>query len=331
MERHAEEADSAFFKRWDDVKLENKRRLAAVVLDKAGVQFDTASMFSVQVKRIHEYKRQLLNVLHVIHLYRRIRDGDTDGMVNRCVLIGGKAAPGYWMAKQTIKLVNSVAAIVNNDPLVGDRLKLAFIPNYRVSLMEVIAPAADLSEQISTAGKEASGTGNMKFMMNGALTIGTYDGANIEILDAVGEDNFFLFGLHAEEVAALRNNYDPRSVVDADPDLDKVMQLLASGYFNLQEPGIFDGVIQALLSPDDPWVTLADFRAYVDAQERAAAAWQDRHHWTQMSIRNVASSGFFSTDRTISDYNRDIWKLDPLHLDALQPAGPADTQSGRRG
>jgi len=333
LERHADEADSAFCARWEAVKQDNKRRLAALVLDKTGVQFDTASLFSVQVKRIHEYKRQLLNVLHVIHLYQRIRNGDTDGMVNRCVLIGGKAAPGYWMAKQTIKLVSNVANIINADPLVGDRLKLAFIPNYRVSLMEVIAPAADLSEQISTAGKEASGTGNMKFMMNGALTIGTYDGANIEILDAVGEDNFFLFGLHAEEVAALRNNYDPRSVVDADEDLDNVMKLLASGFFNLQEPGIFDGIIQSLLSPDDPWVTLADFRSYVDAQERAAAAWQDRRHWTQMSIRNVASSGFFSTDRTINDYNRDIWKLHPLDLDAIHKASPASgsavARSGR--
>ncbi|MGD2112057.1 MAG: glycogen/starch/alpha-glucan phosphorylase [Gammaproteobacteria bacterium] len=332
LERHAEEADSEFFARWEAVKRENKGRLAAVVLNKTGVAFDTDALFSVQVKRIHEYKRQLLNVLHVIHLYRRIRDGDTAGMVNRCVLIGGKAAPGYWMAKQIIKLVNNVAAIVNTDPQVGDWLKLAFIPNYRVSLMEVIAPAADLSEQISTAGKEASGTGNMKFMMNGALTIGTYDGANIEILDAVGEENFFLFGLHAEEVAALRNNYDPRSVVDADPDLDKVMKLLASGHFNLQEPGVFDGIIQALLSPDDPWATLADFRAYIEAQERAAAAWQDRRRWTQMSIRNVASSGFFSTDRTINDYNRDIWHLDPLDLDAVAPIGaPAGSAEARYG
>jgi len=323
LERHADEADSDFFASWEAVKQENKRRLAAVVRDRTGVEFDTASLFSVQVKRIHEYKRQLLNVLHVIHLYQRIRNDDTSGMVNRCVLIGGKAAPGYWMAKQIIKLVNNVADIINSDPQVGDRLKVAFIPNYRVSLMEVIAPAADLSEQISTAGKEASGTGNMKFMMNGALTIGTYDGANIEILEAVGEENFFLFGLHAEAVAALRNNYDPRSLVDADPELDDVIKLLSSGHFNPQEPGIFDAIVQSLLSPDDPWVTLADFRTYVEAQERVAAAWQNRRHWTQMSIRNVAASGFFSTDRTISDYNRDIWKLDPLDLDAGHATAPA--------
>ncbi len=322
LERHADEGDHEFFAEWEAVKLANKRRLTAVVLDKTGVLFDTAALFSVQVKRIHEYKRQLLNVLHVIHLYGRIRDGDTAGMVNRCVLIGGKAAPGYWMAKQIIKLVNNVANVINADPQTEGWLRLAFIPNYRVSMMEVIAPAADLSEQISTAGKEASGTGNMKFMMNGALTIGTYDGANIEILDAVGEENFFLFGLHAEEVAALRNNYDPRSLVDADADLGSVMKMLSSGCFNPQEPGIFDPIVQSLLSPDDPWVTLADFRAYVDAQERAAAAWQDRRHWTQMSIRNVASSGFFSTDRTINDYNRDIWKLDPIHPDAVHPYGP---------
>jgi len=310
---HADATDEGLFSRWEAIKLANKQRLAWLVLDTTGVQFDTDALFSVQVKRIHEYKRQLLNLLHVIHLYVRIRNNQADGQIKRCVLIGGKAAPGYWLAKRIIKLINNVAAVINADPLVGDRLKLAFIPDYRVSLMEVIAPAADLSEQISTAGKEASGTGNMKFMMNGALTMGTYDGANIEILDAVGKENFFLFGLHAEEVAALRGQYDPQSLIDADADLENVMSLLSTGFFNREEPGIFDEIIQSLLSPGDPWVTLADFRSYVDAQERAAALWTDRRRWTQMSIRNVAASGFFSTDRTINDYNRDIWKLTPLN------------------
>jgi starch phosphorylase len=275
------------------------------------VTFDRAALFDVQVKRIHEYKRQLLNVLHVIHLYNRIKHGHLDGWADRCVLIGGKAAPGYAMAKRIIKLVNSVADVVNNDPDVDGRLKVAFLPNYRVSSMEIIAPATDLSEQISTAGKEASGTGNMKFMMNGAATIGTYDGANIEILEAVGEDNFFLFGLRANDVEALRGHYQPQTYIDADSDLREVIDLLAAGHFNPCEPGIFDMILDAVRSPHDPWMTLADFRAYVDAQQQVARAWQDQANWTRMSILNTASSGFFSTDRTMQEYNRDIWKLQP--------------------
>ena len=308
----ADKQDDKFIQKWLDVQLASKQRLIDLVSDKTGVVFSPEAMLSVQVKRIHEYKRQLLNVLHVIHLYNRIKNGDTEDMVDRTFLIGGKAAPGYWMAKQIIKLINNVADTINNDPQVGDRLKLAFIPNYKVTSMEVIAPGADLSEQISTAGTDASGTGNMKFMMNGALTIGTYDGANIEILDAVGNDNFFLFGLHAEEVAALRQSYNPQAFVDADQDLQNVINLLSSGFFNPVEPGIFDGILEALLSPQDPWVTLADFRSYVDAQQQAATAWQNRKEWALKSIRNVAGCGYFSTDRTISDYNRDIWRLDPL-------------------
>ncbi|HID45149.1 MAG TPA: glycogen phosphorylase, partial [Chromatiaceae bacterium] len=272
------------------------------------------SMFDVQVKRIHEYKRQLLNVLHIIHLYNRIRRGDTLDWTNRCVLIGGKAAPGYFMAKRTIKLINNVAEIINCDPAVGDKLKVAFLPNYRVSSMEVIAPATDLSEQISTAGKEASGTGNMKFMMNGALTIGTYDGANIEILDAVGSDNFFLFGLKVDEVEAMRAHYDPQSVIAADEDLKAVFQLLESGHFNIEEPGIFNAIIASMKDPHDPWMTVADFRSYIDTQQQVANAYRDQQHWTRMSIMNTASSGFFSTDRTMQDYNEDIWKLSPMTL-----------------
>lgn len=300
-----------FHARWREVKLANKQRLAALVKQECGVEFDPHSLFDVQVKRIHEYKRQLLNVLHIIHLYRRIKLGKLENWANRCVLIGGKAAPGYAMAKRIIKLINSVAEIINNDPEVDDRLKVVFLPNYRVSSMEIIAPAADLSEQISTAGKEASGTGNMKFMMNGALTIGTYDGANIEILEAVGADNFFLFGLRAEDVTELRQHYNPQHYVDQDEDLRGVLDWLRSGHFNACEPGIFDMVLDAVLSPHDPWVTLADFRSYVDAQERVSLAWQDQENWTRMSILNTASSGFFSTDRTMAEYNRDIWKLTP--------------------
>jgi len=315
LTKYVNTPDDDFIEKWLAVQLSSKQRLIALVEEKTGITFNDQSMLSVHVKRIHEYKRQLLNVLHIIHLYIRIKHGEVDGMVNRCFLIGGKAAPGYWMAKQIIKLINNVADIINSDPDVGDRLKLAFIPNYKVSSMEVIAPGADLSEQISTAGKEASGTGNMKFMMNGALTIGTYDGANIEILDAVGEDNFFLFGLHAEEVNELKQHYNPQSFIDSDQDLKKVIDLLSSGFFNPVEPGIFDGILSSMLSPNDPWVTIADFRSYVNAQEAAAEAWKDRRQWALKSISNVAGCGYFSTDRTISDYNRDIWKLTPLELD----------------
>ncbi len=310
LRRHLD--DPGFVARWRGIRQANKRRLADLVARYTGVRFDTSALFDVQVKRIHEYKRQLLNVLHVIHLYNRIHAGDTADWVPRCVLIGGKAAPGYVRAKEIIKLINNVAAVVNNDPVVGDLLKVAFIPNYNVSKMEVICAGADLSEQISTAGKEASGTGNMKFMMNGAVTIGTYDGANIEILEAVGEDNFFLFGLRAHEVQALREHYRPAALVEADVDLAAVMRLLECGHFNAEEPGIFDGIIQSLRSPYDPWMTLADFRAYVDAQQRVAEAWRDADGWTRKSILNTAASGIFSTDRTISEYNADIWHLTPM-------------------
>ncbi|MDP3419787.1 MAG: glycogen/starch/alpha-glucan phosphorylase [Thiobacillus sp.] len=305
----ADSQNAAFHADWRAVKRANKQRLADLVKAECGVDFNPDALFDVQVKRIHEYKRQLLNVLHVVHLYNRINRGKLHGWTDRCVLIGGKAAPGYVIAKRIIKLINSVAEVVNADPDVNGRLKVAFLPNYRVSSMEIIAPATDLSEQISTAGKEASGTGNMKFMMNGAITIGTYDGANIEILEAVGEDNFFLFGLRAEEVEALRPQYQPMSYVENDSDLREVIELLRSGHFNQCEPGIFDMILDALLSPHDPWMVLADFRSYVDAQEQVSQAWQDEARWTRMSILNTASSGFFSTDRTMREYNAEIWKL----------------------
>ena len=301
-----------FQKKWHKVKKQNKQRLADLVKDTCDVDFDTSAMFDVQVKRIHEYKRQLLNLLHVVHLYNRIKKGDTENWTPRCVLFGGKAAPGYHMAKLIIKLINNVAKVVNDDSDVGNLLKVAFLPDYNVSKMEIIAPGTDLSEQISTAGKEASGTGNMKFMMNGAITIGTYDGANIEILDAVGEDNFFLFGLKAEEVEQMRKAYQPEQIIGDDPDLQAVMFLLESGHFNLFEPGIFNDIIASLKSPHDPWLTLADFRSYVDAHEEAAADYRDRDRWLRMSIMNTACSGFFSTDRTMTEYNQDIWKLEPL-------------------
>jgi starch phosphorylase len=311
LKSFASGSNKGFQQKWFEVKQENKQRLADLVMDKCGVEFDTSAMFDVQVKRIHEYKRQLLNILHVIHLYNRIKKGDIENWTPRCVLIGGKAAPGYHMAKLIIKLINNVAKVINDDADVGARLKVAFLPDYNVSKMEIICPGTDLSEQISTAGKEASGTGNMKFMMNGAITIGTYDGANIEILDAVGDDNFFLFGLKAEEVEQMRNDYQPQQIIDDDPDLQAVIYLLESGHFNLFEPNIFNDIIASIKSPHDPWLTLADFRSYVDAQEEASATYLDREKWLRMSIMNTASSGFFSTDRTMQEYNNDIWKLKP--------------------
>jgi starch phosphorylase len=306
--------DSEFRQRWHNVKQTNKVRLSALVESKCAVSFNPEALFDVQVKRIHEYKRQLLNVLHVIHLYDRIKRGDTAGWTNRCVLIGGKAAPGYAMAKLIIKLVNNVAGVVNADPAVGDMLKVAFLPNYSVSAMEVICPGTDLSEQLSTAGKEASGTGNMKFMMNGAITIGTLDGANIEILEEVGTNNFFMFGLTSEEVDELRWQYDPQSIISHDNDLQRVMNLLQCGHFNLFDAGLFAPIINAICSPNDPWMVAADFRSFVDAQHNVALAYQDRERWTRMSILNTACSGKFSTDRTINDYNEDIWHLKTMPI-----------------
>jgi len=304
--------DPAVQQRWQQVKYNNKVRLAEMVAADCGVKFSPDAMFDVQVKRIHEYKRQLLNILHVIHLYDRIKRGDTHNWTPRCVLIGGKAAPGYAMAKQIIKLINNVATVVNNDPAVGSLLKVAFIPNYRVSAMEVICPGADLSEQISTAGKEASGTGNMKFMLNGALTVGTLDGANIEIREEVGEDNFFLFGLTAEEAEERRKDYDPLAIIAGDENLQRVMQLLQSGHFSQFEAGIFDSILQAIQNPHDPWLVAADFSDYVAAQQRVAQAYRDQTGWTRMSILNTASAGKFSTDRTMEEYNAKIWNLSKI-------------------
>ncbi|MDX1653673.1 MAG: glycogen/starch/alpha-glucan phosphorylase, partial [Candidatus Competibacteraceae bacterium] len=304
--------DPAFQERWYQVKQANKARLAELVRRDCGVEFQLEALFDVQVKRIHEYKRQLLNALHVAHLYERIKRGDTEGWTPRCVLIGGKAAPGYQMAKLIIKFINNIARVVNNDPDTQGLLRVAFLANYRVSAMELIAPGSDLSEQISTAGKEASGTGNMKFMMNGAVTIGTLDGANIEIREAVGADNFFLFGLTAAEVEQRRRDYDPVAAINADPDFTRLMRLLESGHFNQFEPGLFDPILGAVTSPTDPWLTAADFTSYKIAQRAAAETYQDRQRWVRMSILNSAASGHFSTDRTMEEYNRGIWHLEPV-------------------
>ncbi len=321
LEDHVD--DAPFRARWNEVKTANKTRLAELVHDSCGIELPMDAIFDTQVKRIHEYKRQLLNALHIIHLYDRIKRGDTADWTKRAVLIGGKAAPGYAMAKDIIALINGIAEVVNNDSDVGDRLKVAFIPNYRVSAMEIIAPGTDLSEQISTAGKEASGTGNMKFMMNGAITIGTLDGANIEIRDAVGEDYFFLFGMTAQEVEERRRTHDPRALIEADDDLARVFELLHSSHFNPSNPHAFDAVVSALTEWGDYWMVLADFRSYIEAQERAAIAYRDREWWTRASILNAARSGRFSTDRTMQEYNGDIWGLDPVPPVPMDPNGSA--------
>ena len=268
--------DVCFRESWHSIKQANKLKVTTLVRQACGVELYAGAIFDVQVKRIHEYKRQLLNVLHVIHLLQRIHRGDTTNWTPRCVIIGGKAAPGYFMAKTIIKLINNVAGVVNTDPRTQGLLRLVFLPNYNVSTMETLCPGCDLSEQISTAGKEASGTGNMKFMINGALTIGTLDGANIEIREAVGTDNFFLCGLSAEEVAARRTGYDPQAIVAADGDLREVIEVLQSGQFNLSEPGIFDPVIASILDPRDAWMTAADFTSFVAAQRQVASTYQDR-------------------------------------------------------
>ncbi len=304
--------DAAFRNRWDAVRKINKARLAKLVEQQTGIHFIADAMVDTQVKRIHEYKRQLLNALHVIHLYDRIKRGEGAEITPRNVLFAGKAAPGYFIAKRIIKLINNIANVVNHDPDTAGLLRVCFLPDYRVSLMEQICAATDLSEQISTAGKEASGTGNMKFMMNGALTIGTLDGANIEIRDAVGPEHFFLFGLNAQEVSQLRGHYQPEIYLQTDHDLQRVMDLLQSGYFNAFEPGIFDPIIHTLNNPHDPWMVLADFTSYKRKQREAAALWRDQNEWQRLSILNTAASGVFSSDRTINEYNRDIWHLKPL-------------------
>lgn len=307
LKRFADDRD--LHQQWRLVKQENKALLAKEIERRTGVAISTDMLFDVQVKRIHEYKRQVLNLLHAIHLYDRIKRGDGADLVPRAIIIGGKAAPGYVMAKKIIKAISSVAAVINSDADAEEKLKLVFFPDYNVSAMEMISPAADLSEQISTAGKEASGTGNMKFMMNGAVTIGTLDGANVEILEAVGEDNFFLFGMTVDEIQALQGEYDPQAIIEKDTDLARVIEMLQGEYFSSGEEGALDAVIHSVRNPGDPWMTAADFRGFADGQRLVEESFKDADRWTKMSILNTASSGRFSTDRTIRDYNDDIWRL----------------------
>jgi starch phosphorylase len=308
--------DPSFRDAWKQVKLENKKRLARYVLRKVGVGINPHTLYDVQVKRIHEYKRQLLNALHVIAMYNRIKADPKADIVPRTVLFAGKAAPAYHQAKRIIKLINAVGQTVNSDPEVKGKLRVIFLPNYCVSQAEKIIPAADLSEQISTAGMEASGTGNMKMALNGALTIGTLDGANIEIMEAVGRDNIFIFGLTADAVSSLRSSeYNPRQVYRNNSELRRAIDLIAAGVFDQRDPGIFAPLVHALLDQGDYFLVLADFAAYIEAQEEVSRVYQDTDEWTRRSILNTACMGNFSSDRSVLEYARKIWDVVPLELE----------------
>ncbi|MBR9997672.1 MAG: glycogen/starch/alpha-glucan phosphorylase [Cyclobacteriaceae bacterium] len=308
--------DANFRKLWRKSKLSVKSELATTIEKNLGIRVDPGSMFDIQVKRIHEYKRQHLNVLHIITLFNRIKENPEIDMVPRTFIFGGKAAPGYFMAKLIIKLINGVKEVINSDQDVKDRLKVVFIPDYSVKNSQHVYPAADLSEQISTAGKEASGTGNMKFSMNGALTIGTLDGANIEIREEVGEENFFLFGLTADEVKEKRSaGYLPFDHYHSDPELKKALDLIASGYFSEGNHHLFQPLTDSLLYYDH-YMLLADYQSYIECQDRVSAAYRNIDNWTRMSILNTARTGKFSSDRSILDYTREIWKTDPVKVEA---------------
>lgn len=302
--------DMDFHKQFARIKHENKTRLAAFIKKTTGVEVAPDALFDTQIKRLHEYKRQLLNLLHVIVRYNRIRDGQTDGLTPRAVIFAGKAAPSYHMAKLIIRLINDAAAVINNDPAVGNLLKVAFVPNYNVTAAEIIIPGSDLSEQISTAGTEASGTGNMKFALNGALTIGTLDGANIEIGEEVGDDNIFIFGLTAEEVEDQRlRGYDTWRLYNENAELKRVLDMIAEGFFSPEEPSRYQGIFDSLLKDGDKFLLLADFAAYIACQDRVDAAFRDTKEWTRKAILNVANMGKFSSDRSIHTYARDIWEV----------------------
>jgi starch phosphorylase len=306
--------DPAFVEEFAKTKAAAKQRLAGWLRWRHDLDLDPAAIFDIQIKRIHEYKRQLLNALHIVHLYAELKRDPGALRVPHVFLFGGKAAPGYFMAKLIIKLINDVAAVVNEDPQVAQRLRVFFVPNYCVSLAEVLFPGADVSEQISTAGFEASGTGNMKFALNGALTIGTLDGANIEIAQAVGPDNIFIFGSTVEDVARIRRiGYEPRRIYETNPRIREVIDLIGSNHFSPREPGIYQPIVDALLGRDE-YLLLADFELYREAHARVDQAFTDRDAWFKKALLNVASVGRFSSDRTIREYVRDIWRVEPHHV-----------------
>ncbi len=304
--------DRAFQEDWRRVKRVNKEALAGLIKERTGIIVDPTTLFDTQVKRIHEYKRQQLNIFHVITLYNRIKKDPGVEVTPRTVIFGGKAAPGYFMAKLIIQLINSVAGVVNSDPDVKDRLKVAFFPNFNVTTGQMIYPAADLSEQISTAGKEASGTGNMKFSMKGALTIGTLDGANVEIREEVGAENFFLFGLTTEEVLDLkRKGYRPRHYYESNAHLREGIDQIASGVFSGGDRNLFKPFVDSLMNHDE-YLVLADYQSYVDCQDEVGKAFRDQEGWTRMSILNAARMGKFSSDRSIREYCEKIWSVKPV-------------------
>ena len=314
--------DPKFQQEFMNIKYQNKLRLAKYIKEHNGIDIDPRSIFDVQVKRLHEYKRQLLNILHVMYLYNQLKDNPNMDMVPRTFIFGAKAAAGYQIAKKTIKLINSVADVINNDKSINGKLKVVFIEDYRVSNAELIFAAADVSEQISTASKEASGTGNMKFMLNGALTLGTMDGANVEIVEEVGKENAFIFGLSADEVINYENNggYNPEEIFNTDQDIRRVLMQLINGYYSPQDPELFRDIYNSLLNTKnsakaDTYFILKDFRSYAEAQKRVEAAYRDENWWARAAMLNTASAGKFSSDRTIEEYVRDIWHLEKIHVD----------------
>ena len=314
--------DPKFQQEFMNIKYQNKLRLAKYIKEHNGIDVDPRSIFDVQVKRLHEYKRQLLNILHVMYLYNQLKDNPNMDMVPRTFIFGAKAAAGYQIAKKTIKLINSVADVINNDKSINGKLKVVFIEDYRVSNAELIFAAADVSEQISTASKEASGTGNMKFMLNGALTLGTMDGANVEIVEEVGKENAFIFGLSADEIINYENNggYNPEEIFNTDQDIRRVLMQLINGYYSPQDPELFRDIYNSLLNTKnsakaDTYFILKDFRSYAEAQKRVEAAYRDENWWARAAMLNTASAGKFSSDRTIEEYVRDIWHLEKIHVD----------------
>ncbi|KHS98187.1 glycogen phosphorylase [Pectobacterium brasiliense] len=305
----------AFVQKISKVKLKNKVRLATYMAENLNIVVNPESLFDVQIKRIHEYKRQLLNVLHVITLYNRIKDDPEVERVPRVVIFAGKAASAYYMAKHIINLINDVAKVINNDPTLHDRLKVVFIPNYSVSLAQMIIPAADLSEQISLAGTEASGTSNMKFALNGALTIGTLDGANVEMLEHIGEENMFIFGNTADQVEALRQNgYNPRQYYDQDEELHRVLTQITTGVFSPDDSRRYSDLFDSLVNFGDYYQLLADYRSYVDTQDRVDELYEKKDEWARCAVQNIANMGYFSSDRTIGEYAEDIWNIKPIRL-----------------
>jgi len=319
--------DAEFRQQWRQIKLEIKQDLTAYIKQVNGIDVDPTSLFDIQAKRIHEYKRQHLDVLHIITLYNRIKANPDVDITPRTFIFGGKAAPGYYMAKLIIKLINSVADVVNNDPDVRDRLKVVFLKDYNVKFAQRVYPAADLSEQISLAGKEASGTGNMKFSMNGSLTIGTLDGANVEIREEVGADNFFLFGLTTPEVYELKaKGYNPWQYYNDNPELKAAMDRIASGGFSNGDTNLFNALVSTLLYKDD-YLLMADYQAYIDCQDRVSQAYRDQEHWSRLSILNSVRMGKFSSDRSIREYCEDIWHVKPVAIELKEyvQAGAAMT------